>query len=97
LPCFAQLGIGLACRSGHELGSFPAISLQLRVSTLVRLHRRLELRTRSGGHAFGRPLDVGLRQLTGGAGPNESGLLACMAQELTADALGRGAKGGYVR
>ena len=93
-PCFAQLGIGLARRSGHELDSFLASGLQLRVSrrALAVLRSRVKPRTRSGGDVFGHALDVGLRQLAGGAGADEPGLLACLAQELPADALGRSAE-----
>lgn len=98
-PCLTQLGIGLARRSGHELGSFPASSLQLRVirQALAGLRSRIQLRTRSGSDLFGHALDVGFRQLTGGAGADEPGLLASLAQELPADALGRDAEGGDLR
>ena len=98
-PCFAQLGIGLARRSGHELGSLPAGSLQLRVSrqALAVLRSRVEPRTRGGGDVFGDAPGIGLRQLAGGAGADEPGLLAHLAQELHADALGRSAEGGDLR
>jgi hypothetical protein len=98
-PCFPQLGSGPARRGSHELCSFPASSLQFRVSrrALARLYGRVELRTRGGGDVFGHPLDVGLRQLTGGAGADEPGLLAGVAQELPADALGRRAECGDLR
>ena len=98
-PCCTQLGISLARRRGHELGSFPAGGLQQWVSgrALAVLHSRVEPRTRGSGDVFGHAPGVGLRQLTGCTGADEPGLLAYLAHELRADALGSGAKGGNLR
>jgi hypothetical protein len=40
---------------------------------------RVKLRTRRGGDVCGHALDVGLRQLAGGAGTDKPGLLARLA------------------
>jgi len=98
-PRFAQLGIDLPRRSGHELRGFSAGSLQFRVSrrALAVRRSRVKLRTRRGGYVCGHALDVGLRQLAGGAGTDKPGLLACLVSELLADGLGRDAEGDDLR
>jgi hypothetical protein len=94
-PRFAQLGTGLARRSGHDHGGFSAGSLQLRVSrrALAVRRSRVEPRTRGGGDVIGHALDVGLRQLADGTGADEPGLLAYLVPELLAAGLGGGAEG----
>jgi len=99
LPRLAQHGVGLARRSGHELGGIAVSGLQLRVSRLVPVVRcsRVEPCARGGGDVSGHALDVGLRQFAGGTGADEPGLLARLVPELHAAAHRGGPEGGHLR
>lgn len=98
-PRLAQLGIGLACRSGHEHGGFPAGDPQLRIVrwALAGRRSRINPRTRGGGDGLGHALNIGLRQLAGASGADKAGLFSCLVPELLAAVFGCGAQGGDLR
>ena len=98
-PRLGQYGSSLARRSGHELGGLSVGCLQLLVSRwpLTGRRSRVEPRTRGGGDVLGHALDIGLRQLTGGAGADEPGLLTHLVPELPDAVLDCAAEGSDLR
>jgi hypothetical protein len=98
-PRLEQHGGSLARRSGHELGGLPVGCPQLLVSRwpLTGRRNRVEPRTRRGGDVLGHALDVGLRQLAGGAGADEPGLLTHLVPDLPDAVLNCEAEGSDLR
>lgn len=98
-PRLVQYRGSLARRSGHELGGLPVGRLQLLVSRwpLTGRRNRVEPRTRGGGDVLGHALDIGLRQLAGGAGADELGLLTHLVPDLPDGVLDCEAEGSDLR